>query len=338
VLTQTPLISARAARTVALLLAAVVAGCGTTTSPQATPAGAPTATPMPTGAPTAPPLPAQSAFSATSAVALPADGGSVALPSAGGYGGTLALPTPSSAPANATLAETIASGASAPAAGVPALSIARAAAAARRTQASTPISVLLYVELAFSASVTLPDAPGFAFSVPSGLPSANYYLALYDPTRPSLGWQLGFEGPAALGTNAFTFAPPASASPFSFAANVPEYFAVYAVSPALAAPTPAPSIAPVPAATPAPFTVAPASVALLAAGQTASATIGDPTGYAGAYAVTSSNPAVATASISGTTITVTAVAAGTATIGVADAQARTASIAVGVTTTTLPVQ
>ncbi len=316
-----------------VLAAAVAAGCG---------GGATSTTPIASAGPTAPPLPAEGAFSAigtTSLATAPQTNGTiaVALPSAGPYSGTLSLSAPATIPSGTTLAIALASSNAALGAGVPALALLRTT--SRSVQSVAPHSTLFYMNVASSTTFTAPNAPGFTFTVPSGLPSASYYLALYNPLEASLGWQLGFEGPATVGATSLVFAAPNPATPVTFSANVPYSLAVYAVSAQAAAPTPAPATTPAaPPAPPIAFTLSTTAVSLLAPGASATSTIADPSGYTGSYGANSSNASVATATVNGTTVTVTAVAAGSATITVSDAQARTATIAVQVTTTTLPVQ
>jgi hypothetical protein len=325
-------------RAAACVLVALLAACGGgTTAPPATPGGtAPSATPTPTGAPTAPSLPAASPFTVTQAVALSGKAQTVTLPAASGFGGSLALPAPSNLPPDTVLAMTFADTSAGLTTNVPALDVKRAR-GTRGVASNAPMSVLLYLQVAFSEDVALPNPPSLNVTVPAGLPSAAYYVALFDPTEPSFGWQLGFEGPASVGATSLSFVP-ATSAPLGITAEVPYTLAVYAISAAAASPTPAPSGSPLAYATPVPFTLSPSSANLLAPGQTATATIVDPTGYTGTYVALSTNPSVATVSVSGTTLTITAVGAGTATIGVSDAQARTASLSAGVTTTTLPVQ
>lgn len=290
---------------------------------------------------TAPAIPAGSSFSAAQSVIV-SQPTAVPLPTGGGYGGSISVPTPSgTAPAGGvTLAEQLSS--SPIYTGLPSLALARQTESAR-SALSVGVTPLVYFAIASSATITFPDAPAIALTVPSAaiVPDVAYYLALYDLLRPSLGWQLGFEGPASISGTLLIFAAPSPAVPFTLTAQVPDYFALYAVSVLAPTPTPAPVASTTPAPTPTPLaalSVAPTSLSLLAAGATATATLTDPSSYSGGYTVASSASSVATATISGKTITVTAVAAGTATITVSDTNARTASISVSVTTTTLPLQ
>jgi hypothetical protein len=249
-----------------IVCVASIVGCGShstvlggppTVVPTAT--VAPTQTPLATVTPVA--LPSVAPFSAgqTASVALPAAGANatpmpIALPSAGGFAPTLLLPLPQTA-VNVQVTQVVSNVAPA---GAPALSTARAAAAVRRGLALPQASaVLLYTQLFFTTTVTLGSTPSFTFVIPSAdvVPGVGYYVALFDPTRPSLGWQYGFEGPATLAGSTLTFTP-ASGS-FTFSGNVAYYFALVAIPSAEAAPTAAPSIAPtsVPTQTPPPIVV-----------------------------------------------------------------------------------
>jgi len=211
------------------------------------------------------------------------------------------------------------------------------------------ISIILFMELAFSGGVTLANEPALSFQLPSGyvVGGASYYVALFDPTNPGAGWQTGFEGPGTVSGSTVSFG--GAGNTFSFAAFYPYWFALYAQTAAAPTPSPAPtqSPTPVPTASPTPgvtpppvptpqFGVSPSSVSLTAVGQTAQIAA---TGTA-PYNVFSSNTAVATiAPSSGSSpFTVTAVAAGTATITIADATGKVAYVTVTVTTTIIPVQ
>ncbi len=298
--------------------------------------------------PNAPVLPAQTAFSATGVTALssnPQSGGQipVALPSStNGFGGTVSIPVPASAlPAGTILAESVAdTNASLPST-VPPLSFDRRNGAAVRRAQDTDVAPIVYLTLSASRTLALPNAPSFTLTIPSNeiVPNVSYYLALYDPLRTALGWQDGFEGPAALSGTTLSFAAPAPATPFTLTAYVTDYFAVYGVASSAPAPTPAPSISPAPAPTEQPdFTLSSTAFTFLSAGATETATISDTSGYTGTYAAVSSAPGVATVSVTGSTVTVTSAGPGSAVVIVSDVQARTASIGVQVTTTTVPVQ
>ena len=152
---------------------------------------------------------------AASAGATPA---AVQLPAAAGFATTLFLPLPQTA-ANAQLTTLVSN--FAPAASPP-FSLARTAAALSRAM-SLPrgAGLLLYVDIYSSAVLALPAAPGFTLTVPPAdvFANANYYLALFDPTRPSLGWQYAYAGPATAGGGSALALTP-KAAPFTLAASL----------------------------------------------------------------------------------------------------------------------
>jgi hypothetical protein len=217
--------------------------------------------------------------------------------------------------------------------GLPALARMRAP---RATAGAT--AVIEYQTLVFSNQSTFAAQPSFAFGVPAdyaGLSGVSYYIAQYDPYRPQLGWNRGFEGPGVVSGSTISFT--GATGPYVFLANLPQYFALYAVSASASAPTPAPSVSPLP--TPAPLSASPNAIELYAAGQPATVALADAaTGYTGGYTATSADPTVATATVSGTTVTVTGVAPGTTAVTVRATDGRQALISVGVTSTTVPVQ
>jgi hypothetical protein len=180
----------------------------------------------------------------------------VALPTAAGFAPTMLLPLPQTA-TNAQLTALVSNVAPSSA---PPLSLARFVQALRRTAAlPTGAAVLLYTGIYSTATLTLPIAPGFTFTIPAAdvFANANYFLALYDPTRPSLGWQYGFEGPATVTGTALAFAP--NPAPFTLAGSVTYYFALYVIPQASVQPTPAPSVSPTSVPTQAPPTPSPTS-------------------------------------------------------------------------------
>ena len=174
--------------------------------------------PLPTSSPT--PIVAPSSAGQTGAtqvtVSLPtASAGAtpvpVPLPTVAGYAPTMSLPLPQTA--TNTQFTTVVSNAAFSSS--PPLSLARFVQAVRRDALPADAATLLYIQIYSSATIVMPSAPGFTIAIPSAdvLPNANYYLALYDPTRPSLGWQYGFEGPGNLNATNVTFA--SNPSPFT---------------------------------------------------------------------------------------------------------------------------
>lgn len=247
-------------------------------------------------------------------------------------------------------------------AGLPSLaSLLRRPESARTMASGSPISVIAYLYVLFNQDVLLSQAPSFTFALPSSdvVPGANYYLAMYDPNTPSLGWQLGFEGPGTVSGNSLTFT--GSSSSTYFQAWTAYYLGLYAAPATAATPTPAPSVAPtmaptvapsalptgMPTPTPTPtaapnptptpaFEVLPNSLSFNGTGLTQTFSAVD-FGYSGAYTATTSDAKVATVTVSAGTFTVTSVGAGTATITISESNGRTATCSVTVTTTTIPI-
>lgn len=324
-----------------LICAGIVASCGPGTNGPIV-----VLTPGPS-APTPPAIPTSAPTTAIQLVALatPASGATqppLAAPTVAGYAGSIALPAPTSVPANTDLVETV-SNAAIDTASIPTVESAlRAGASSSRSAVSTTgLLTLWYIKVASSSTVGFSNLPSISLSVPPStiVPGVSYYLAVFDLLRSGLGWQKDWEGPATISGTTLTFAAPTPAIPLNLTAEVPLYVTLYAVSSSVATPTPAPSVSPGPTPIPlAAFTITPSTLSFLAASGTATATVADPSGYAGSYVVSSSAASVATASVSGTTVTVSAVGGGTATITVADTNGRTAAIAVTVTPTNVTVQ
>lgn len=314
-------------------------------------------TTSPNASPTAPPIPAASPFSVATAAALP----TVTAPPAGqtpqpvpvsvpttaaGYGASFALPIsgPSSIAANTqsivTLSNQIPTGA-------PASFVRRAQIV--RPLTGTALTPILFLQIAFSGGVSLANQPAISFALPSSniVTGANYWVALYDPTRPSLGWQLGFEGPGTVSNSTVSFA--GGAGSFNFAPFYPYVFALYAQSASAPTPTPppTPSPTPVPTATPTPgvtptpipspgFGISPASITLYGAGSTQAITA---TGTGPYFAFTSDSTVVTVAPSNGNSpFTATAVGGGSAQLTIVDSTGKQAIIPVTVTTVTIPVQ
>jgi hypothetical protein len=151
-----------------------------------------------------PPAPTQTAaaasgtFTSSNAVAIPnAAPGAATVPvalssDATGASANAALPAAAKVSADTTIAVTYTSTANA---SIPALSALRST-QGRHVSDDTKNNALAYLELEFSADLTLPQAPGFTFTVPGTIPTQGvaYWLAFYDPLRAAAGWQKGFEG------------------------------------------------------------------------------------------------------------------------------------------------
>jgi len=250
-------------------IAATLAACGSSSS---SPSPTPSATATASAVPTAVPIPTAAPFtSQASVVSVPSVAASVALPTIAGFSGSIDFGIPTILAPGTTISTTV-SNVAPTAANVPALSVLRHALAQRESASANGAAVVLvYNDLLYSSAVTYAKAPSLVTTVPSAdIVAASYYLALYDPTRPSLGWQRGFEGPAVVTGSTLAFSS-AALTPFTFAANADYYLAIYATSTAAAAPTPAPSIAPIAPATATPGP-SPTPTAVASATPTASPT------------------------------------------------------------------
>ncbi len=180
------------------------------------------------------------------------------LPVAGGYSGTLQLGGAIQQFAQVTQALQN----SAPSSIVP-LSMARATAGAHPNDVSQA-QVLFYYGLLFDARTPAyvsplpsptdpPPAPlTLTVQVPAAvfLQNVNYYLALYDPQRPSLGWQQKFSGPATVSGTTLTFT-----AVYTFNRYEQYWLGIYAVNPQAPAPTPAPTISPAISPSPSPISI-----------------------------------------------------------------------------------
>lgn len=326
----------------------------------------PTASPSPTPVPIATQTPFQTQAVATLAPAAPVQGQTpapvpVTLPAGGGVSGTMNLPTSGSAISPGTqIALQLQN--TAPA-GLPALQSAARRVSIVRPMASAPISVIAYLGILFSQDLVLSHAPAFTFSLPSAdVPAGTaYYLALFNPNQPTLGWQVGFEGPGTVSGTSVTFTSQSTnlyfqawtwyylglyASPLSAATPSPAPSVAPTLAPtaapsslptSLPPPTPSPSPAPGTSPTPAPaFELVPSQLSFNGTGLTQSFSAVD-FSYGGSFTATTSDAGVATVSVSGSAFTVTSVGAGTATITVSESNGKTAACAVTVTTTTIPV-
>jgi hypothetical protein len=360
---------------ICVVVGAILAACGPGAS-------GPFATLPAVIAPTPLPIATQAPFAASQSTVVslptapptgtPATPIPLPLPSAGGYAPTLDLPLPI-APTSATIAQAVTN--TQPSAvdpTIPVLSSGRSVLSTRSAQDANR-SVLLFVSLNFSTTITLSGTPAFSFVVPNSVivPGADYYVAMFDPTNRAAGWQLGFEGPAAISGNTVVFK--GSTTPFTLTGGVTYYFALYATShiaaPPTAAPTAVPTTAPSatasPSATPsAAASPTPAPTATPTATPTPTPTPGNPvptvtsmaftqsgttqtftvteTNYNGAFTVTSSDATIAAVSpgsgTSATTFTVTAgTNSGSATITMKDANGHTATFVATVTLTTITV-
>ncbi len=89
---------------------------------------------------------------------------------------------------------------------------------------STPLA---YYTATASAALTLGSSPQFNVTLPSALASSGnqYYMALYDPTKPTLGWQLRTLGPG--GVNGSLIMLRGSTLPATIASGVAYTYVLY---------------------------------------------------------------------------------------------------------------
>ncbi len=202
------------------VLALIAAGCGSGSSVAfpgasqltATPTPIPTPIPTPTPPPTPPPVSVSTTFPvSSSAVAEP-------LPPYAPFTEVVNFPGSSAAPGT-TLTVTVTN---ALPLGVPGLPLPRPPAHRRWVKA-------FYLVFEDSASVTYQGLPGFQFSNIGCCTLIGcctpFWMALYDPTQTSPGWQLGIEGPGVLSGSTVSFA--GLTMPFTFASKTSYVFAFY---------------------------------------------------------------------------------------------------------------
>lgn len=352
-------------------VAVSASGCGGGGGTITPPSPLPTTSAKPTSTPTSTPvpIPTSSPYSVVAVATVPPPTPvppgqtsapiPVALPTAAGVSGTMNIPSSGSAisPGTAVALQLQNSSPN----GVPTLSLTSRHTSLIHTMATTPITVIAYLGILFSQDVVLSQAPAFQFALPSSdlPPGTAYYLALYNPNQPSLGWQLGFEGPGTISGFNVTFT--SSSASLYFQGWTWYYLGLYAAPISAATPTPAPSVAPTtaptadptsvptmmptaaptptPGATPTPaedFKLIPAQMSFNGTGLTQTFSAVD-LSYSGTFTATSADPHVATVTASGSTFTVTSVGAGTTSITVTESNGKTATCTITVTTTTIPI-
>ena len=334
--------AAFAALTLALILAA---GCG---GGGGGGGSTPAVVSVPTPTPTATPIP-----SFSSSTSVPLSSGALTVPSSNGFGGSVNL-TAGSVPIGTVVNETLTNVAPT---GLPLASLSDV----RRPLASQAGSTL-YLVLSVTNTVTLSAPPAFTLAVPNAflISGDSYYLAFYDGSQPTLGWQAPFGGPAAYANGALSVT---ASKPVTLQANVTYGFALYAVAgggTATPTPTSSPSPSPTPTSSATPtggvgvVITVPTTPPIVAANATGSpvtsvtftsATVspGDApqvftlseAGYGGSFTATSPNPLVAVAAVSSSNgsylLTIRPVGQGTGTISLASANGGTGTISVSVT-------
>jgi hypothetical protein len=300
-------------------------------------------TPVPTATPTT----GTQGFSNSNAVAIPqAAPGAVTVPvalssDATGASANAALPAAASVPTDTTIAVTYASTGDS---SLPPLSVRRKSNSARTVRdGGVTKNAIAYLRVQFSADVTLPQAPGFTFTVPGTLTTTgvNYWLALYDPMRAAAGWQEGFEGPATVsnttvnGKTVTQFAFASNGQPVTFAANQVYYFVVFAIVANAPTPTPVPSTVPTnapPTGKPAKVIATPANVQFASTTDTPVPVTFSETGFAGNFTLSGDCTGIVNTTGASPTWTLTPVGQGRCVIVALGDRGSTAVVHVGVVT------
>jgi subtilisin family serine protease len=209
-------------------------GGGGSTLPASTPAATATATPTPA------PVTSQS-----QAVSLSTTSSEAAAYSISGYSSIATIPAGNIA---TTLSTTFSS---AQPAGTPTIQNLR-----RRPQniGASPIGSLAYLCITPAATVSLAAFPSFTLTIPSIINGGFAYVAFYDPTTKSAGWNT-IEGPAS-GTG-LTLGFSGSAPGPALQAGQTYCFLFFTLASALPTPTPAPTPTPIVTASPAATPTAP---------------------------------------------------------------------------------
>src|SRR5580658_780445 len=203
---------------VGLVLTALLAACGGTTTPPRNEAGISDTASVGT--------------STTTSVTVPTIGIS-------GITSSATLPAASSV---VTITETIST---TPPDGATALGAARAAAALRQPASASYVAIA-YIEFSANGTVTLDGQPGISFTLPSITPGDSYYLAAYQNAT----WDAPAAGPATVNGTTVSF-PASNSGTLTITASTPIIIALYATT----TPTPTPVPTPTPTATPVPTPV-----------------------------------------------------------------------------------
>jgi hypothetical protein len=302
---------------VGLVLAALLAACGGTTTPPRNQAGLSDTT---------------SASTSTT--------GSVALATIGISGVSSSATFPATTPA-VTITETIST---TPPGGATALNSARAAQALRQTAAAPSYTAIVYVEFSANGTATIDGQPGISFTLPSITAGDSYYLAAYQDGV----WDAPAAGPASVSGTTVSL-PFGNSGTLTITPSTPIIIALYATT--TPTPTPTPTPVPTPVVSPASLVFdayAPGTqnVVVSEAGDTAA--------FTAAIVCTEStpvpNPAPAqnyVAQLAQTSVTPTAGSAtfgvegggdpGTCTVTITDVHAATATVSVAVDAATLSV-
>ncbi|NNM99312.1 MAG: hypothetical protein HKL91_05905 [Candidatus Eremiobacteraeota bacterium] len=196
--------------------------------------------------------PPTSAPSGPTPLLLTRAGGPFALPTAGGYSGSMQLPA-NNAPSGTTM--TLDASTTAPV-GAPTPQALRRAHGPRSPQAVALPTVLFVLTIQVSQNVTFQSAPSFSFQLPAGISTVNesFFVALFDGESAQAPL-LTTIGPASISGSTLNFS--GNATPLTLDAGTTYLAELYEVATgATATPSPLPSSAPTiaPTATP---TIAP---------------------------------------------------------------------------------
>jgi hypothetical protein len=164
------------------------------------------------------------------------------IPSAGGYTGTLSLP---SSNASGTVAIALTTTTVAPSGVAP---MAAARDSVRPATLPTGANVLMYETIASPATIVFSATPQLAVTLPAQISTSGvqFYIAAYDPAQRA--WQEPAAGPAIVSGQTITFA--SEPVPFTLQANVTYVLALYSVPSATPTPSPTPTPTAKPTATP----------------------------------------------------------------------------------------
>lgn len=99
-----------------------------------------------------------------------------------------------------------------------------------RIPQSGSLSVLFFIQMTASVTVTLPSLPQLSIVVPTSFitPGAQFFYAISDPTATNVALQFRTEGPASVSGSTLTFT--ASSNPLQLTAGLQYIIAVYSVT------------------------------------------------------------------------------------------------------------
>lgn len=261
----------------------------------------------------------------------------VLMLSAGGISGDMSLSAALAAPPGDTV--TVNTTVSAP----PSDPVLQSALVKRSASQATVNTPLMYAQVQFSQATSYANLPAFSFAVSGAVDPTKgaLYLALLDPTKTPLAYELAVEGPGVVTGSNVVFA--AAQAPIVFAAGQSYVFALYQVRSGAPTPTPSPTAPPAGV-----LSVNPSNVAIDGTGSANAQTVlVQEVGYTGGFnesdTCAPSSGTIATIGSNGAsgpsaTFTATGVAAGTCTATFSDASGQHTSAAISVTTNGFTIQ